>query len=313
MKITQMFFPLFFSFLFPIQLFAACNLGISASNVSWDGSGGGTYGVFDATEYVQAVNFNVTHDASDACDLFVTFSKGGSASYSRILTLGGDTLSYQIYDTSSKTNILKGIDDVVTSNDALTGAIIATDTSPKVMTYHLVMDTGQIKPPGTYQDTFAVKVFEGTVGSTTTEDASTNVTFSAVVPSIAQLSLVDTGGAFNELDEDQALDFGTFQANESMSFDMKIRTNAGYSITFTSDNAGEMVHSNPAVGSVVDYTLKVDNVAKDLSSAIVVATGSGVTTSSGTNHVVTIVLGADTAQFAGTYSDHITVTYVTTE
>lgn len=303
-------------FFYDPVLLCAANLGLSLSGLSWDGSGSGSYDPFDGTEYVQEVTFSVTHDSGDATDFFITFSKGGASDYNRRVTLVGDTLDYQIYDTATETHILKGINDAVSSNDVINGVILSEDTSPKQLKYYIAMSPQNIASPGSYDDTFTVKVFEGLFGSTTTPDATANITFTVSNPSTIQMSMVDSGQGFDEFDTAQSMDFDTLTQNEELGFDIRVRSNASYSLTMETDNQGVLKHQDVGVTDTISYTVKVDAIEKDLTGAqpVEVSTGSGQTTIDGDVHAILVnISGEVNNKVAGSYLDSISTTVTTTE
>jgi spore coat protein U-like protein len=291
---------------------AACNLGLDVNSVSWPGDGGVGYEVFSSVEYVETVDFYVTHDAGDSCSFFVTFSEGNSGSYSRKVYNGVECFDYQIYDSFTKNQVLKELPEAVSSSDVLEGTISISDVSPRLLRYYITIPIGQVVLAGTYTDVFTMRVHEGTIGSST-EIASADVTLTVSVPSIMQMSSVDIGAPFDEFDTLQALDFEELVESEVSSFDLVVRSNAGYLVNMQSTNSSEMHHQSLA--STITYTLDFDATTKDLSSgsSVQVTSSSGSTTASGTSHQIDVTIGSVDAKISGTYTDVITITASTNE
>jgi hypothetical protein len=102
-----------------------------------------------------------------------------------------------------------------------------------------------------------VVVGKGTLASPSLEQTK-NVTFGAQVLQVVELSLVDQSGPFDPLDTVQALNFGTLTQNETGVFDVLVRSNTGYDVTFQFDNSGVTEIRRPSDTSTVPYS---DNIS----------------------------------------------------
>ncbi|MBI3557667.1 MAG: spore coat protein U domain-containing protein [Deltaproteobacteria bacterium] len=288
-----------------------CHLGLNVSNVNL---------VWNTSLPTQQINFTVTKQKTDACDFVVTFSKGGAGDYNRRMTSGASTLNYQLYKESSLTNILKDAPDVTSANDAITGSFGTGANQSQSLTYFLqipynLATSPRLKLAGTYLDSYVVSVFNGTASSGLSgPDQTAGVSLSTEVPRNVQLSLVCTGAGFDPNSTAQSLDFGTLTENAVRTFDIRILTNAGFSVTFASQNQGVLRHTSPDVRTTIPYAVTVNSAFQNLTNGpVVVATGSGQTTTSGTVNPVSITIGSLKDEIAGNYSDNITVTVATTE
>ncbi|OIP42604.1 MAG: hypothetical protein AUK47_04000 [Deltaproteobacteria bacterium CG2_30_63_29] len=289
---------------------AECTLGLSVNNLN------PSYDLFADEPYGAVVNFEVTHVNGDACSYFVTFSKGQASTYDRRMASGVNGLSYQLYRTASKVDVLKDEADA-TANEVLSGTITAEQTTPDPMTYFLVIPEHQLEAAGTYTDTFTMTIYEGTLGGTHSVDSSTPVDLTAVLLSQIELSLLDTASAFDPNDAAQTLNFGVLSEGEALGFDARIRSNAGWSMTMLSDHQGklQLVGKAATTNTTVAYSLALDGVAKDLSgvSAVEVGTGAGPTALGGSLRPVAVTIGSVTGKAAGQYQDNVTITVSTTE
>lgn len=298
----------------PVTALADCGLGLSAANVNL---------VWTTALGTQQISFSVTKTKNPRCDYFVTFSKGGATTYAnRRMTFGANVLSYQLYKDSPLTKILKELPDATSTNDVISGSFATGANQAQPQSYHLdipfnLATTPTLKPSGSYTDVYVLKVYEGEFGTTTSVVASANVTLTTSMPKKVELSLVSTGGAFDPNDTTQAVDFGTLSAGAVRALDMLVRSNAGFSITFSSQNNGVLKHASPGVTTTVPYTLAVNSVPQNLGSSsaapVVVATGSGQSTLAGVVNPVQLTIGSVTDKMAGNYFDNITVTAATIE
>lgn len=138
---------------------------------------------------------------------------------------------------------------------------------------------------------------------------SKTIAFRALADSNVDLSLVDTGGAFNVADTSQTVDFGNLSAGTQRSYDTVIRSNDGYSVTFQSQNAQKLKHTVKT--DTVSYTMTFGGSSVNLSGGGVVnaATSNGVTPATGDRFATQFTIGAMTgAETAGNYQDVLTVT-----
>jgi hypothetical protein len=162
-----------------------------------------------------------------------------------------------------------------------------------------------------FQDTtLQLRLYSGLIlGATVLEDTKT-ITFRAKAESSIDLSLVNTGGAFNIADTTQTVDFGTLASGESLEYDTMIRSNDGYVVTLQSQNSQQLKHAVLPAG-LVPYSLTVNGGNVNLSggNAVQAATATGATPATGNRLPTIFTIGTLTgAEPAGNYQDVITVT-----
>lgn len=293
----------------------ACNLRIRnmTGRQNFQGSNG-FYDPFDASEYIQAITFNV-RKTGGGCDYFVTLETGQSGNFSnRELERGGDILNYNVYVDANKTHILKA-QPTATANEVISGTFTGGGTQIQSHTIYWLIDPLQNVPyrTNTYRDRqVALSVYEGSLTGSNNLDHQRNINFHALVENSVDVSLVDSGAPFNINDTHQTVDFGILESGETEAFDFVVRANNGYSITLQSENNERMVHVNPAVADVVGYDFRVGGNVVNLSSGVPVEVvnesnppSGGYNTHSALVTVESFVAG-DTV--AGTYSDNVIVT-----
>ena len=259
-------------------------------------------------------NITVVKRQFDSCNYFITFSRGNSSTFDRIMTLQSNEEQYNIFKDASLQTVLKDL-PTANSTEVISGNFTLNDffNLHRISIFRPPQD---ILPAGRYRDRVRVSIFEGTFGSTTVRSHRRNLTVIHDIPKEIRLSLVDSGASFNAQDVTQNMDFGTLQTGESLSFDIMVQSNAGYDISMSSQNNGKLKHTVQPTQEV-SYTLAVDGVNKDLSSSqsspVSVATGSGLTAPGGDRKNVQVVIGGINNKMSGRYSDNITVTVTTTE
>ncbi len=270
----------------------------------------------------QAVTLSVTHTAGKACSYAVTFGHGGGASYeARRMTNGASSLAYQLFGDSALTQVLEDEPDVTSTTQYVSGRFTSTTLETQTLTYYVQIPSSSAmsptyKPSGGYTDSFLARLWHGKPSHTSTPVATTSVGISAFVPKIIDLSLTQ-GTAFDPTQTSLHLDFGTLTAGASESFNLLVRTNAGYAVSMSSQNGGALAPSSAKVETRVPYAIAVDGTTRALSGSqstpVTVATGPGQTSSSGVSHPVAVTIGSPANAMAGTYTDVITVTAATTE
>jgi spore coat protein U-like protein len=286
-----------------------CGLALTTSNLSLS---------WDMNWTSQAVAITVSKSNPAACTFGLGFSKGGSSNYTRFAASGAKQLEYQVYQDSALTRVLKNVPDISSVNDVIM-VTLPPGSSPQTILYYvnipfLAATTPFLAAAGTFIDTFTINAYEGTdpLLFVNPPDASASVGVSITVPDIVAVSLVDSGGVFQDLATTKNIDFGNLFPGQVSRFEVKIRTNAGFSLTSLSTNNGRLKHAVAA--SFVPYKLYVNNVLSDPSGVTPVITGSGQTAMNGLGYPVKIVIGNFTGMpVTGNYSDSVLLTVTTTE
>lgn len=267
----------------------------------------------------QQINFTFQRTGSGSCDARASFSDGGASTYTSRRAVhthnSSKTISYQLYKTSSlsATQILKQPPDTSSTNElAQPSTAFSGSVGSRSGAYHLAIPYASATSPtiakaGTYTDQFTMHAYDGT-----NIDNSYTVTLTINVPVITNISLVSTGGAFNAADVSETLNFSVLAENATRSFDLRVETNAGYEIKFTSQNNGVMKHLDTSVTTTIPYTVTVNSTAYSLvgsnPTGIVVATSGEESGLAGINNPVTFKIGNVANKVAGSYQDVITVT-----
>ena len=301
---------------FANQAYCLC-VGLSLANVTATNSfqgGSSGYEVFDSSEYIQTVNFQVNGGASIVgCNYFVVLSAGQSGNVNQRTMSASDTLNYNVYVDSGKNNILKDISNA-SSNEVISGSfpLILGLNQTNNHSFYWTINPEQIVNPATYSDnSLTLSLYSGLILSSYTLAGTTSITFQATVVSSVDLSLVDNGAAFNISDTTQTVDFGTLETAEQQVFDVVIRSNDGYLVTMQSTNNEVLRHeSYPTVSDTVNYSLTFNSGAIDLSSGSevqVTSNNGGTTSATGTSFPVQVTVGTVSSPAAGTYSDVINV------
>lgn len=295
--------------------YAACGLTLTASNVSVNWTPSFTY---------ISVPINISKAGPDACDYGVGFTKGGAASYpNRRAADGGNIVGYQLYKENAFSNILKDVPDITSANDVVQGGFAGGVNLTQANSYYLRIPYNAdvapaLIPSGSFTDTYTISLYEGSdpLSYFTSVDSQT-VTVTITVPKIIAISLVSSGGGFIEGQTTSNMAMGNLYEGQSSGIDLRVRSNAGFDVTFSSLNNGNLKHAT--ANSLVPYKFYVNgallNMSNSLSVPVSGVTRSGQTAMAGLAYPLKVVIGnvSTAAKLAGPHADAITITATTTE
>ena len=283
----------------------------SVPDFRWQGEGGG-YNPFTPQAYTQEGHLEVRSTVG-TCSFFVTFAAGSSGNFgTRTMTLGASQLPYNIHDSVTRSNVLKDL-QTANENEILTGVIPVDNpgTESLDLSYYVHMTPGLIRQAGDYTDTVTMTLYRGTL-TNYTQMATRNVRYRALIPKVAEASVVSSGGVFDANATQYNVDFGILQEGDRDRLDVLVRTNAGYKLELLSQNLGKLRLIGGA-GGTVPYTLTVGGQVVNLSSKVTIAERSGVTQSGGDRFPMQIEIGTMADAVPGNYRDDITVIVRTTD
>jgi spore coat protein U-like protein len=285
---------------------AAPSLRLQVPSVDWRGKHGAGYDVFDPTPYSQTVDFLVSH-SGPPCSYFVTFSKNTPAGRPRAMTSGGETLDYNLYARPSLNTVLKDLPSAL-PNEVISGRF-GVDGAPQQRSFVFALPAWQIKRAGTYSDTVRVSLYSGTLTDHTLAQ-SVVIQLRARVPALVDVSLVAPGGGFDPLALNQWLDFGPLAGGKTHDFDLRVRSNAGYSVSLQSDNGGVLKSQEAGSTDSVPYQLVIGGSPTPLhgKSVSVLQRRAALTSPQGDGHSVRVIIGQLGNASPGNYRDVITVT-----
>lgn len=257
-------------------------------------------------------------DNSGPCaQYFLGFTRGWAPNYNRYATnlSNGNKIYYNLYKNAGGTQILKNPSDITSDNEVLMGHIGKNQELDLTYYFSVSPYTSSTLPrAGTYVDYVQVQAYSGKWWAINSYEGYKNIAVQIIVPKLSAISLVDTGASFDPSDTYQVMDFGELEQNEQMSFDLMVVSNAGYNVTFSSNNSGVLKNTTVMTGNnTIQYELYVNNSLRNLSTPSVVATGSGATPSSGNRIPVRVKIKNVDNKEPGIYTDYITITTTTTE
>ena len=261
------------------------------------------------TQYLVGLN---TYRANTyvGCNYFISFGKGSGTDYNRKLYLNYPSVSIpiQIVKGISDSSVLMDFPELNSYTNALSGSY-PNYPIPNPPYYSFLIKLGTIPfevPSGTYQDTFRISLYAGTLNNPDFED-SESVIVKYFVPKRIALSLVPTGSSFNEFATEINMNFGNMQTGLTLNFDTIIKSNSGYNLYFSSENGGKLMHES--LGQYVGYTTTINgtNISLIPNTPVLVSSSTGATGADGKRLNVKFTLNGVNSQPSGNYKDYITV------
>lgn len=234
-------------------------------------SGGpGAYTYDSGVTYTGLIEFKHKYDPVDVAFGFTVGENGTGYDARRAVYSSNQDgtwyLDYNLYDSVGSGNIL--VDPGDSSAPSGEGYTFFTDSLPLSNSWNLYTDnffTVSVPPEQyglgvTYEDTVTLN-FYTVSGSTYTLVASADFTVEISVGAVTQVSIVpDTVFIFDPNSPGFTLDFGSFELNESGSFNTIVLSNVPYTLSVSSLRNGQMrLISDPTDPSYIDYTLSFNS------------------------------------------------------
>jgi spore coat protein U-like protein len=283
---------------------ARAELRLEISDIEWTGRSGRGYSVFSAEEQMQIVRFRVR--ATEATPFFVAFSGRVDGSGKRKATGPAHEMEYFVCDSVVRRTALKDL-SFGHSAEVIRGSFSGRETE-KELSCVIVLPAGQALPPGRYTDALRVNLYKGTPEKHELSD-SKSLAISIPVEATTELSLGPAGAGFDAKSTFRALNFGQVVRGKALDVDLRVRSNAGYSITIESENGGHMKNVDMQEGSILPYELRVGGKSIAIKAphiSKVKQKRQGDT--NGDRHPLQFSIGDTAGATAGTYRDNITIT-----
>lgn len=251
------------------------------------------------------------------CDFFLTVDNGGASSYQRRVLKrdGGDgEAPLSVCLDQACTRHWKDFPEANSPSDVLGGSFSDRGNDEMRMFYYPRLGTGDYAPFGDYENSFTVRLYEGTVNGTRNLVDTETVRLRTRIAKRIDLSLVSTGLPFDAGATNKTLDFGLLAAGKAMGFDLLIKYNAGFRVRISSQYGGVMKHQTLA--SIVPYTITLNGSPVQFpgpTSPVTVSQGSGASPEAGLRLPGRVEIGSITNARAGRYEDLVVVSVSTTE
>lgn len=247
------------------------------------------------------------------CNFFrVGFSEGSAGNYNRRMFRNADYVAYNIYRNSTTNIELQSLDDYSSFDENL--FFFFQNTSDRVIDIPI---EARLPIPNDGRELLANRNYIDTITATATGvftntlTATDNFRVRVNIPPEIDISLVNPGGTFDENATSYLMNFGNLNQGDSQSVDLKVRSNAGYSVEITSQNGGSLKHTTES--DLISYQLQVNGSNQSFpgpGSPLNIGSTSGVTPNEGVNFNLSFEIGNPANKTAGQYQDTITVTAI---
>lgn len=284
------------------QALLDCGLNLSVDNIvfSWNGS---------TLIYTANITLERTNSDNQCRKFEVGFSTGVSGNYNRTMTSGSEVVAYNIYQDNTSNVPLKTLADATGNNESISikmknnEFVISTTFEGRLVVPNLGRT---VLPKGNYTDliTATARPDRNNVVSTTK-----NFQVSLNIPAEIDISLVNSGGTFDPTKTSFTMDFNVISAGDTREVDLKVKSNAGYSLSLSSQHGGAIKHQSSNFS--IPYQMKVNGGIRQFSGPsvpLVIGTGTGNTPAGGVNFSLSMEIGDPANKLAGPYEDVITVT-----
>lgn len=259
-------------------------------------------------------------DSGPHCnDYFLTFTKGAAGNYNRMAVhSSGEYVLYNLYKNSNMTGVLKEVNDAVSLGDVLSGKI--KKDSSELSVFYLAAGPINAKGPplaGRYRDNLKVHAYSGALNASSYE-ASRELFIELIVPKFIALSLVEKGEAYDQYKTARTIDFGELESRESVEFDVRIVSNAGYILKVSSLNSGVLKRLNGSgASSEIAYDFLANGIVNSLRGTnglpTTISSAVGKTAAGGAQVPIKIIIQDVSNKDPGTYQDYLTLSVISNE
>ncbi len=260
-------------------------------------------------ENVLGRTVTIAHKGS-ATKYFVTFSAGQSGNFgARVLLNGANKMSYQIYDSISRKNILKDLSASPSAAEVLSGSFGSScNWQLQTLSFIVFLLPGQFPPAGQYMDTVVVQLYAGSPSCRAQRIACMSFRISIAMNTALDVSLVQPGAPFDAKSTSLTLDAGVLASGTVRAADLIVRSNIRYTISVVSQNGSALRNPDPQDASAVPYDFTANGRAFALprGTAQSIVSGSAATGLGGKRYPVSVTIGAVGWATEGTYSDILT-------
>jgi len=193
------------------------------------------------------------------CQFFINFVSEAGGGRDRFLSGSGAELRYEIIDEQGRV-----LENTTRGRDRLRARLARNETELE-LTVRLSIPAAQNAPSGEYAERIAVRLFDQRGGGRLTDELG--LTLRTQVHSRAEINLArQPGQAFDAGRSYDVVDFEELETGERRAIVLRVRANAAYRLTLTSENAGALVREGGRRDERIAYTAQLDGRPVDLSA-----------------------------------------------
>ena len=233
------------------------------------------------------------------CRFFINLVSEAGGGRDRFLTGAGAELRYELIDENGQV-----LENTTRGRDRLRGRFRRNETELE-LTVRLSIPAGQTVPAGEYAERVAVRLFDQRGGGRLADERG--VTLRSRVHSRAEINLARQPGlGFDAGRSYDVVDFEELETGERRSIVLRVRANAAYRLTLTSENAGALVMEDAGAGDRIAYAAQLDGRVVDLSAPALLVRDP-LRAGASEELIFDVTIGEVGDARAGRYADRVTV------
>lgn len=266
---------------------------------------------FATADTVLTTTIPVTVDSSDSssCALGLTFSSDSRSSANRRLLIGpsGATLGYYVEDTSLK--ILRSNAPAVNSNLLRTTVATSGGTGTGSATVRLRVENSVQAVPGLYRSGVTVRLYDLS-GKSAVQLQESRFEVTATMQSGMLISLGNVASGSGNATA--MMNLGTLYSGLQQSVTVSVRSNSGYTLKVTSQNAGRLKLRDTTAGygsaAEIPYSLSLAGQSVTLGASATTVLIASATTAQGQSYPMIISIPQVADKLSGLYEDVLSLT-----
>lgn len=279
-----------------------CGFNIDVNNIVFNSIG-------SSVVYTANLNVSRTLRLGFCRTIYIGFDTGNAGNYNReMFNSSSDRLSYNLYKDNTSNVPLKALADASNSNEYVRLAFQGNQSTVSATIEGRLPIPNQGRtflPEGRFVDLVNATVVGGLFNS---DSDTTNFQIEVTNPIAVDISLVPPGSTFDPSATSYTLDYAEITQGESRRVDLRVKSNAGFTVSLESQGGGRMLHTSE--NDNIQYTLKVNNGVQSFSGPgvpLVIGTATGVTQTNGSLFELEFLTGSPAGKLAGQYQDVITI------
>lgn len=248
----------------------------------------------------EPIHLTITRSTGEGqCRFFLNFVSDAGGGPNRFLTGLHGALHYELIDEQGQV-----LENTTRGRDRLSGSFGRDETEHRV-TVRLSIAPEQVAPAGAYDERIVARLFDQRGGGRLADEQ--DLTLRTHVQSLAEINLARQPGlGFDAGRSYDVVDFEELETGESRSIVLRVRANASYRLTLTSENAGALVHEDRGGSDRIAYTARLDGRDVDLAAAVLVLRDP-LSYGASEELIFDVIIGEVGDARAGQYADMITV------
>lgn len=249
----------------------------------------------------EPIRLTVSRTATNGnCRFFINIVSDAAAGRDRyFIGGGGEQLRYEIVDESGQV-----LENTTRGRDRLKGRLRRNETEIELLV-RFVVPSGQTVPAGDYSERLTLRLFDQRGGGRLVDEAG--LTLRTQVASLAEINLAQQPGLdFDSGRSYDQVDFEELETGESRAIVLRVRSNASYRLSLSSENSGVLVRDGSGGADRIGYSAQLDGDPVTLNAPVLLLRDP-LAVGAVEELIFNVVIGDVGEARAGRYADMITV------